>query len=253
MIMSLLIIYSMLINSLDRLFNSECGFACGYLMDGYHTYFNPLDAILQFLTAHHEHFYNIQLYLDTIFFSMVLFYTFICILYGIIKIGINFFSLELYRIKRRDTMPQALSIVSILVILMMFAFSMQLMSIAPTYVTFGDQKEKSDSKDAVENAKKACGLKYTRHFNVENMLKMNMGCRMTMISELYIKMQLSVPLFSIIYFILSWVFVGCFGFFLVYHANKKYYQSQQLPGYTPLHQDDDSEQDEDLQILLKGG
>ena len=41
-------------------------------------------------------------------------------------------------------MPQALSIVSILVILMMFAFSMQLMSIAPTYVTFGDQKLKVD-------------------------------------------------------------------------------------------------------------
>ena len=56
------------------------------------------------------------------------------------KIGINFFSLEIYRLRRRDTLPQALSVVSILVILMMFAFSMQLMSIAPRYVTFGDQR-----------------------------------------------------------------------------------------------------------------
>jgi LMBR1 domain-containing protein 1 len=71
-------------------------------------------------------------------FATMLLYTFICILYGIIKIGINFFSFQIFRIRRRDTMPQALSIVSILVILMMFAFSMQLMSIAPVYVTFGD-------------------------------------------------------------------------------------------------------------------
>jgi LMBR1 domain-containing protein 1 len=106
--------------------------------------FNPLDSLLQFLSAHHEHYVfqdysiNVQLFLDTILFSWILVYTFICILYGIIKIGINFFSFEIYRIRKRDTMPQALSIVSVLVILMMFAFSMQLMSIAPTYVTFGD-------------------------------------------------------------------------------------------------------------------
>lgn len=45
-------------------------------------------------------------------------------------------------------MPQALSVVSILVILMMFAFSMQLMSIAPTYVTFGDQKLKKEDNSS---------------------------------------------------------------------------------------------------------
>jgi LMBR1 domain-containing protein 1 len=106
-------------------------------------FFNPLDWILRKLSTHHERFYNIQLFLDTFFFSIILFYTFICMLYGIIKIGINFFGLELYKIRRRDTMPQALSVVSILVILMMFAFSMQLMSIAPMYVTFGDQKQEN--------------------------------------------------------------------------------------------------------------
>jgi len=139
--MSFLIIYSMFINNLDRLLNSNCGFTCGYIMDNSPNYFNPLDSLLQLLSARHESFYNIQLFLDTVLFVVILLYTFVCILYGIIKIGINFFSLEIYRIKRRDTMPQALSIVSVLVILMMFAFSMQLMSIAPTYLTFGDQKD----------------------------------------------------------------------------------------------------------------
>jgi LMBR1 domain-containing protein 1 len=136
--MSFLIIYSMFINNLDRFFNSKCGFSCGYLMDHTPQYFNPLDSILQLLSARHEHFYNIQLFLDTIFFTIVLMYTFICILYGVVKIGLAFISEEFHKIKRRETFPQALSIMAVLVILMMFAFSMQLMSIAPTYLTFGD-------------------------------------------------------------------------------------------------------------------
>lgn len=139
--MSLLIIYSILVNNIDRLLNSECGFKCGYMLDKSPAFFNPLDYILRRLSSYHERFYSIQLFLDTFFFGLILVYTFMCMLYGIIKIGINFFSLELYKIRRRDTMPQALSIVSILIILMMFAFSMQLMSIAPLYVTFGDQKQ----------------------------------------------------------------------------------------------------------------
>jgi LMBR1 domain-containing protein 1 len=84
------------------------------------------------------------MFLDTTFFALMLLYTFISVLFGIVKIGINVFTFEIYRIRKRDTMPQALSIVAMLVILMMFAFSMQLMSIAPSYVTFGDQRRKTD-------------------------------------------------------------------------------------------------------------
>jgi len=103
--MSLLIIYSMFINNVDRFFNSECGFKCGYMLDKTPSYFNPLDWVLRKLSSHHERFYNIQLFLDTAFFGVILLYTFVCLLYGIIKIGINFFSLEIYKIRRRDTMP----------------------------------------------------------------------------------------------------------------------------------------------------
>lgn len=154
--MSLLIIYSMLVNNLDRFFNSDCGWKCGYMLDKAPQFLNPLDLMLRRLSSHHERFYNLQLFLDTLFFGLILFYTFICVLYGIIKIGINFFGLEIYKIRRRDTMPQALSVVSILVILMMFAFSMQLMSIAPQYVTFGDQKQGNGQ---------GCTLKETQALN----------------------------------------------------------------------------------------
>lgn len=122
--LTLLIVYSMFITNLDRLLNSECGFNCGYLLEQTPSYFNPLDYILLRLSSHHEKYFDIQMFLDTALFAAMLMYTFICILYGIVKIGINFFSLEIYRLSRRDTLPQALSVVSILIILMMFAFSM---------------------------------------------------------------------------------------------------------------------------------
>ena len=103
--MSCLVIYSMLINNIDRLYNSDCGYKCGFMLDQTPTFFNPLDWLLRKLSSHHERFYNIQLFLDTMFFALLLLYTFVCILYGIIKIGINFFSLEIFKIRRRDTMP----------------------------------------------------------------------------------------------------------------------------------------------------
>lgn len=142
---SLLIIYSMMITNIDRMLNSECGFNCGYLLEKEPSFFNPLDYILLRLSSHHEKYFDIQMFLDTALFATILVYTFICILYGLVTLGVNLFGLSIYRLKKRDTMPQALSIVSILVILMMFAFSMQLMSIAPMYVTFGDQRVNGDA------------------------------------------------------------------------------------------------------------
>ena len=48
---------------------------------------------------------------------------------------------------------------------------------------------------------------------------------MTTISLLYTKIQLTIPLFSLIYFLLSWVYIFVFVVFLVYHTQKKQYQS----------------------------
>ena len=140
-------------------------------------------------------------------------------------------------------MPQALSVVAILVTLMMFAFSMQLMSIAPTYLTFGDE---------VESSGDACALRDSRHISVAKDISLNTGCDMTMISKLYTKIQLSVPLFSLAYFILSWAFVAFFLIFLVYHVHyKRSYQSQHLQAYGLLGQGEEDEHDEDLQVFIR--
>jgi hypothetical protein len=44
---------------------------------------------------------------------------------------------------------------------------------------------------------------------------------MTAISSFYNKIILSMPIFSIIYFILSWAYVIFFVVFLIYHCTKK--------------------------------
>lgn len=44
---------------------------------------------------------------------------------------------------------------------------------------------------------------------------------MTAISSFYNKIVLSMPLFSILYFVLSWAFVAFFSLFLAYNLCKK--------------------------------
>ena len=78
---------------------------------------------------------------------------------------------------------------------------------------------------------------------------------MTMIAQLYSKMQLSLPLVTLIYYFMSWLFIGLFVIFIFYHARKNNYQSHhlangyRLPEETP---DDYSDEDEDLQAIIRG-
>lgn len=102
--------------------------------------FNPLDYLLRRLSSKHDYFVNIEMYLDIALFVLMSLYCIVCIFFSFVKIGINFFTYEIYKIKRRETLPQALSIGSVLIILMMISFSMQVMTIAPIYTMFGDQR-----------------------------------------------------------------------------------------------------------------
>lgn len=88
---------------------------------------------------------------------------------------------------------------------------------------------------------------------MEDLVKINIGCKMTMISELYTKILLSQPVFSVVYFFLSWVFIVCFIYFTVFHmCFKVYYQSETRPGFKPLsHYEEDIEEVEE--VLLNPG
>lgn len=135
--LSCIIACSMFITNLDRLLHSECGFKCGYFLESPQI-FNPLDYLLRRLSSKHNYIINMEMFLDILLFVLITLYCVICIFWSIVKIGINFFTYEIYKVKRRETIPQALSITSVLVIFMMFAFSLQVMTMAPLYTMFGD-------------------------------------------------------------------------------------------------------------------
>lgn len=166
------------------------------------------------------------MYLDIFLFVLMSLYCIVCIFFSFVKVGINFFTYEIYKVKRRETLPQALSFASVLIILMMFAFSMQVMTIAPLYTMFGDQrvdkekmeictlkngKSKHDSAGGEEEGQGAWGLNSDAGF----------GCQMSMMSQLYNKMELGLPAFAILEYFMHWAFIVAFFVFLAYHGHYK--------------------------------
>lgn len=93
---------------------------------------NPLDYLLRRIQPQFESTIKIKLVLDGLFFGGFMLYAFITTLYGVSKIGIDFIPGNQHqKIRRRDTYPQAMSVVVVLVTTMMFSFSMQIMQFAP--------------------------------------------------------------------------------------------------------------------------
>lgn len=69
---------------------------------------------------------------------------------------------------------------------------------------------------------------------------------MTMIAQLYNKMQLSLPLSCLIYFMLSWAFTAFFILFAMYHGYyKRNYMSQYMnAGYSAASMNDEEGEEE---------
>merc|ERR1712032_739397 len=117
---------------------------------------------------------------------------------------------------------------------MMMAFSMQVMTIAPLYTMFGDQrvdkekmeictlkngKSKHDSGESEEQGGEEWGMNREAGF----------GCQMTMMSQLYNKMELGLPAFAILEYFMHWAFIISFFVFLAYHGHfKETYLQQQM-------------------------
>jgi LMBR1 domain-containing protein 1 len=88
--LSLITVGSIAITNVDRLLNSECGLSCGYVIEKY-TLFNPLDYVLVELSKYFP--------LDFLLFGTILFYVFITCLYGLVRLGIKFFCINVSSLK----------------------------------------------------------------------------------------------------------------------------------------------------------
>lgn len=95
---------------------------------------------------------------------------------------------------------------SFMVCLMILAFMMEMLTLAPQYSTFGTQKISKISKEEVP-----CSLSLVTSTQ-------DTQCVMSNISKFYNRVSISLPFFSTIFYIANWLLIGVGTISLIYAA-----------------------------------
>ena len=122
LVMSWAIFLGVLLVSLDKLENSECGFKCGYIITE-NRWYNPIDSMLVYLSS--------MFPFDYAAFILLIIYFFITSIYGCIRIGIRLMCFTIFDIKRKSTLPQALLLMSVIMMLIFLGLSMEILTMCP--------------------------------------------------------------------------------------------------------------------------
>lgn len=198
LVLSILILSSLLTTSIDRYLHSKCGLDCGFLLDD-KNYTNYLD----YLMLYSSRFFH----LDYILFAIINLYVFICSLYGFVKLGVKFLIFTWFEIKKQSTNPQGLLIMSFMMCLMILAFMMEMLTLAPQYSTFGTQTFAKNSKQG----EIPCQLSLISGAQQKE-------CIMSNISKFYNRISLSLPFFSTIFYVANWLLISLMAISLLYAA-----------------------------------
>lgn len=186
---SLIILTTLITVNTDRIMHSN-GPKQGYVLLK-PTLFNPLEYV----------FTKLQ---DYIFFGpmpllLVVCFLIVATISGIRNLGLWFMLSRLYRIKVGRTQPQALLFFCMTMMFAALSFNLLLYSMAPQYITFGNQKYKSQSTygNSTVGETKPC-----------TMDDYHKECIITRSSALLMRMMSQVWLFGAIFYWSSWIFVA---------------------------------------------
>ncbi|RUS20558.1 hypothetical protein BC938DRAFT_475543 [Jimgerdemannia flammicorona] len=150
LLFSLVVIGSIFLTSIDKITNSICGRHCGYILSN-PGIFNPINFIFVILSKvskaglecnHHPVDGPRQRYfpLDYIFMDLVIIYFFFGTITGIIRLGVRFMWVTLFKIRAGATPPQGLLFATILLMLSLLALNFSITTVvAPGYAHFGSQ------------------------------------------------------------------------------------------------------------------
>eukprot|EP01121_Diplochlamys_sp_Union-15-3_P002660 TRINITY_DN1238_c0_g1_i5.p1 TRINITY_DN1238_c0_g1~~TRINITY_DN1238_c0_g1_i5.p1 ORF type:complete len:501 (+),score=40.51 TRINITY_DN1238_c0_g1_i5:63-1565(+) len=185
LLVSLLIVISISLTNIDKVMQDYCGSKCGFFLQYGPKLFNPFDQLLVVVSRFFP--------MDYIIMALVVCYIFISTISGVTAIGIRFLWMKLFPFKIRGTAPQGLLCASWLLMLSVLALNNQIITLAPTYATFGSQKQKIDNGTTVP-----CSFKY---------LAPNGTCRMTVIGALVSKVNITMPFFGIAFYWMTWAFI----------------------------------------------
>ncbi|NWQ69860.1 LMBD1 protein, partial [Neopipo cinnamomea] len=129
-IVALLFTVSLFLSNLDKALHSA-GFDSGFIILGTNLT-NPLNMLLSVLQRVFP--------LDYILITTIVMYFIFTSMAGIRNMGIWFFWIRLYKIRRGKTRPQALLFLCMILLLIVLHTSYMIYSLAPQYVMYGSQK-----------------------------------------------------------------------------------------------------------------
>ncbi|XP_026521015.1 probable lysosomal cobalamin transporter isoform X2 [Notechis scutatus] len=129
-LVALLFIVSLFLSNLDKALHST-GISSGFIILGTNLT-NPLNMLLPVLQTVFP--------LDYILITTIIMYFIFTSMAGIRNMGIWFFWIRLYKIRRGRTRPQALLFLCMILLLIVLHTSYMIYSLAPQYVMYGSQK-----------------------------------------------------------------------------------------------------------------
>jgi len=198
MCVSLLIVLSLTMSSMDKLMNSTCKYSCAYSIPK-PTLPNPIDLMLgEFSKAFP---------IDFIVFGGLTLYMFICALNGLVNLGVRLFVFKIYEIRANHSMPSALLMGCWMLMFVALALNMEVLTLSPQYATFGNQFFTNITMDGPNPVftKEKCTIE----------LSDTLGqCTMSQVSRFIHLIDLQLPFFGVVLFFANLLFIVAFLLFL---------------------------------------
>ncbi|KAL4927928.1 putative LMBR1 domain protein [Aspergillus undulatus] len=200
---------SMLLTSIDKAKNSICKRHCGYIL-GHINIFNPVNQIFV---------QSAKLFpIDYVIFTLLILLFFFCSVIGIATVGIRFLWINIFKVRKGHTSPQALLLMTGMLMLAILAINYSIsMIVAPQYATFGPQTFCDRSPD-LSGVHLDCSE--TRHLikpcsEAADNDAAKRVCTPSVASTLLNRVTISFPLFGAICFWAQFAFLGILLFALV--------------------------------------
>eukprot|EP01087_Luapelamoeba_hula_P005216 TRINITY_DN1529_c0_g1_i1.p1 TRINITY_DN1529_c0_g1~~TRINITY_DN1529_c0_g1_i1.p1 ORF type:complete len:518 (-),score=65.71 TRINITY_DN1529_c0_g1_i1:134-1687(-) len=186
LLITIVFIVAFVLTQVDKILHSDCGFKCGFTLTHPTKWLNPVDTALVFLAQWFP--------LDYVLLAVIVLYFYFATIAGIVNMGIRVLWILLYRVKARSSKPQAMLIVTFVIMFSLLALNLEIMTLAPQYVSYGAQTY----IDANEE-KQQCDLSAP----VDK-------CTMTQIGLIVTRMTMKMGFFGVVFYFATWAFVGCF-------------------------------------------
>ncbi|KAG0251233.1 hypothetical protein BG011_007748 [Mortierella polycephala] len=205
--LTIILIVSIAITTIDNLNEEVCGAPCGYILV-HPDLPNPLNHLFLELSP----FFPV----DYILIVMIILYMFWATTKGIISIGVRFLWVNLYNIRRGATQPQGLLAATMLLMLSLAGLSYTLtMSVAPDYSMFGSQTYCNHTVLDERDCSDYPTLIIPCHVGAPSEL-----CTPTLTSALILKIILGTPALGIAFYYMQWLFLLTFVAALIFNLVK---------------------------------